>query len=509
MEQATRDLLASLCDISQDDTERLVRISYGMPFVADISRSDVLLYAWTGNYEAVVVAQARPHSIMPVYSDDLLGYRVGPEDNAAVFRAIRWGYRVRGSRRLITGGAPVIQGVWPVRGQDGRVIATLNIEAHEIAYVRQKSRSRVFRRAVRRLQKMLLLDELLGIGALSPFSQHDGILVVDSSRVTRYASGIVTDHYRKLGYLDSLVGRHLNTLDTGDNALFRQVFQDLSCHEAEFEERPHLIGAPERIWIRKAVPLIGYEWGQPWWQLWKWSQRRAVGVLFTIHDATEERRKEREDKIQSAMIQEIHHRVKNNLQTVASVLRMQIRRSRSQEVRRVLRDSVSRILSMAVVHEYLSKEEGQAINIREVTHRIIQQTRQGVVSPDKRIRIVLAEGNNLYLPPRPATACALVVNELLQNAIEHGYEARNVGTVSVEVVDEGDEVRITVADDGEGLPPGFDLGQATSLGLQIVQTLVQDDLRGTFDIRSGGGVQAIVQFSKAVLEGEERWNVQG
>jgi two-component sensor histidine kinase len=291
--------------------------------------------------------------------------------------------------------------------------------------------------------------------------------------------------------------------------MFHQVFQDLACHEAEFEERPHPTNAPERIWIRKAVPLIGYAWGEPWWQPWQWFQRRPVGVLFTIHDATEERWNEREQKIQSAMIQEIHHRVKNNLQTVASVLRMQMRRSESQEARSVLKDSVGRILSMAVVHEYLSKEEGQAINIREVTQRIIQQTRQGVVSPDKQIRIVLSAGNSLYLPARPATACALVINELLQNAIEHGYEARNVGLVSVELVDEGDEVRIVIADDGEGLPPGFDLQQTTSLGLQIVRTLVQDDLRGTFDIKSDGGAQAIVQFSKKVLEGEDHWNVQG
>ena len=359
------------------------------------------------------------------------------------------------------------------------------------------------------LQKMLLRDELVGVETLSPFGQHDGILVVDTNRMARYASGIVTDHYRKLGYLDSLVGRPLTILDTGDNAMFQQVLDDLACHEAEFEERPHLPGAPARIWIRQAVPLIGYSWGEPWGQAWRWFHRRPVGVLFTIHDATEERRKEREQKIQSAMIQEIHHRVKNNLQTVASVLRMQIRRSDNQEVQRVLRDSVGRILSMAVVHEYLSKEEGQAINIREVTQRIVQQTRQGVVSPDKQIRIVLGEGHNLYLPARPATACALVINELLQNAIEHGYEVRNVGTVSVELVDEGDEVRIVISDDGDGLPLGFDMQETSSLGLQIVQTLVQDDLRGTFDIKSDGGVQAIVQFSKRVLEGEEHWSVQG
>ena len=196
MGQETRDLLSTYQRLSEADGERLIRMVQGMPFVADISRSDMALYVWTGEQEAVAVAQARPHSIMPVHSESLLGSRIGPEDNAAVFGAVRRGYRVRDSRRLITGTAPVRQEVWPVRGSDGKVIAALDIEAHDIAYVRQKSRSKVFQRAVRILQRMLLLDELTGVAGLTPFRQHDGILVVDGKRVTRYASGIVTDHYR-------------------------------------------------------------------------------------------------------------------------------------------------------------------------------------------------------------------------------------------------------------------------------------------------------------------------
>jgi two-component sensor histidine kinase len=492
--------------IAAQDREKLAGIVADMPIVADISRSDLLLYARQHDETAVVVGQARPHSIMPVYADDLVGYRIDPESGKAVFRALKWRRRFRGSQRLIAGGAPVIQEVWPVRGVEGKIIAGLSVEANLIAYVRQKSRSKVFQRAVRILQRMLLAGELKNVQALSSFGQRDGILVVDRRRITRYASGIATDHYRKLGYLDTLVDRHLSALDPSAHEMYRDAFQTLSCREAEFRERPHFPGAPERIWIRKAIPLVAYPWREFWWQPWKWLRKRPIGVLFTMHDATEERRKERERKVQSAMIQEVHHRVKNNLQTVAAVLRMQIRRSDVEQVRQILRDSVSRILSMAVVHEYLSREEGQAINVREVTQRVIQQTKQGVLSPDKQIRIELSQGHNLYLPARQATACALVINELLQNSLEHAYEAQSVGKISVELLDQGDQVRIVVMDDGQGLPMDFDLEQTTSLGLQIVQTLVQDDLRGVFEIKSDGGTQAIVQFSKSILEGEEHWN---
>jgi two-component sensor histidine kinase len=326
-------------------------------------------------------------------------------------------------------------------------------------------------------------------------------LVADSQHIIRYASGIATEQYRKLGYLDNLVGRNLASLGTGDEEMCTLVLQDLRGYEREFDEH-------QRSLVRKAVPLIARRWQDSWYQPWKWFQTRPLGVLFAIHDATEEKQKERELEIKSAMIKEIHHRVKNNLQTVAAILRMQRRRSDSPQVKQILGDSVSRIMSMAAVHEYLSREEGQAINIREVAKRIIQQTEEGVLVPEKRIKIVLQEGHNLYLPARQATACALIINELVQNAVEHGYEERNVGTISINLQDEGQYVCITISDDGEGLPTDFDLGRMDSMGLTIVQTLVQEDLGGAIDIASNNGVQATVRFSKKILEGEENWSEQ-
>jgi two-component sensor histidine kinase len=508
METTTREWLAMCSRLSAGDQEKLARIAMNMPLVADINRSDLLLYVQCGDTEATVVAHARPRSITPVYSEQLVGREVNAEDEDAVFSALRLGRRVKGSRRLIVGGAPVIQQVWAIRGEEGRVIAALDIEANMVADVRQRSRSRVFQRAAIDLQRMLLNGEIQGAETLSPFREHDGILVVDSQRVIRYASGIATELYRRLGYQDSLVGRSLSSLETGDQAMFGQVIEDLCCREEEFEEHTSLQGDHQLLWIRKAVPLITYPVGRPWWKPWQWFQRRGVGVLFAIHDATEERRSERERKIQAAMVQEVHHRVKNNLQTVAALLRMQMRRCESEEARTVLKDSVGRILSMAVVHEYLSRAEHQAINIREVTQRIIQEIRHGVLGPEKRIDVVLAPGNNLYLPARQATACALVINELLQNSVEHGYAERSEGRIDVQLEDNGDEIQIVVADDGTGLPSEFDLEETASLGLQIVQTLVQDDLRGALRIEDVGGVRATIRFSKQVWEGEGHWNEQ-
>jgi two-component sensor histidine kinase len=503
VEQTTDEWLAACTGLAAGDQDKLARIAKNLPFVADVSRSDLILYVRCGDTEAMVVAHARPHSIMPVYAEPLVGRQVNAKDEEAVFSALRLGLRARGSRRLIVGGAPVVQQVWAVLGDEGRVIAALDVEANMVADVRQKSRSRIFQRAVIALQRMLLNGELRGTDRLSPFREHDGILVVDNQQVIQYASGIATELYRRLGYQDSLVGRHLGSLETGDQAMYGRVTETMACQEQEFEEQQYLRGDRPLIWIRKAIPLMTSPVRKRRWKPWQWLPRRQVSVLFTIHDATEERQSERERKIQAAMVQEIHHRVKNNLQTVAALLRMQARRCKDEQARSALTDSVGRILSIAVVHEYLSRAERQAINIRDVTQRIVQEMQQGVLGPDKQISVTLNRGNNIYLPARQATACALAINELFQNAVEHAFEDRTEGEIHAHLDDRGDEVEIVVADNGDGLPDGFELGQTRSLGLQIIRTLVQEDLQGEFTIQEEetGGVRATICFPKQ-WEGE-------
>jgi two-component sensor histidine kinase len=206
------------------------------------------------------------------------------------------------------------------------------------------------------------------------------------------------------------------------------------------------------------------------------------------------------------MIQEIHHRVKNNLQTIAALLRLQARRTGSPEVVEMLRQTTNRILSVAVVHEFLSHDEQSVINVKEICQRIIDEVTQAVVDPEKQIHFVL-EGGNIYLPSQQATACALVVNELLQNSVEHGFVNRWNGTVTINLIDDGNYVRIEIIDDGQGLPSGFSVARGCNLGLQIVSSLVKEDLKGEFELighvpngdstAKGGGARAIVTIPRS------------
>jgi len=391
-----------------------------------------------------------------------------------------------------------VREVLPVLGGDGRPMAALSFETNLLAHERHRRRTLAFRVALQQLQEMALRGELANAEELSPFGEHDGVVVVDLQRRIQYMSGIAANLYRRIGYMGSLLHRSVYDLETNDAELVDQALTRGRCVEQEGEEHG-------RLWIRKAVPL--YVRGT-WWSA---LLRRApdlpapagstpTGVVLTIHDATEARDKERELKAKLAMIQEIHHRVKNNLQAIASLLRLQARRTGTGEVRQALQETVNRILSVAVVHEFLSYDSGSVINIRDVAQRIVDQMAQGLADPAKSIEFRLS-GPGVYLSSQQATACALVINELLQNAVEHGYEQRTEGTVTIDLADDGEWVHIVIGDDGAGLPMEFDLEAHGGLGLRIVRTLVEGDLKGEFKLRQDQGVKAQVAFPKTSLGG--------
>jgi two-component sensor histidine kinase len=482
------------------DAQLVNRIRASLHILADLSRSDLLLYEPAGTDKAVVVDQARPHSIFPLYGEDLAGTAVDPDGSPWVFGALaptklQWDVQ-NGTVR----DAPIVREVLPVIGHNGHSVAALSIETNLLAYERHRRRARPFRRALRQLQAMALRGEVLGAEGLTPFGEHDGIVVVNAKRSIEYTSGIATNLLRRIGHMGNLLRRSVDSLETADAEIVDEALAHGVCIERETEEHG-------RVFVRKAIPL--YIPGRRWQLI---SRRRSdpelpapagtvpVGVMVTLHDATSARDKERELKAKLAMIQEVHHRVKNNLQSIASLLRLRARRTPSEEVREALLETVNSILSVAVVHEFLSYDTGGVINLLEVAQRIAAQMPQAIVDPGKSIEFQVT-GPAIFLSSQQATASALVINELMQNALQHGFQDRSTGLIRVELTDDGEWVGIHVGDDGAGLPMEFSLGEASGLGLRIVRTLVEGDLKGKFEIGGKAGVRASVTFPKTYLGG--------
>ena len=180
-----------------------------------------------------------------------------------------------------------------------------------------------------------------------------------------------------------------------------------------------------------------------------------IGALVLVRDVTEVRRRDRQLITKDATIREIHHRVKNNLQTVAALLRLQARRVVRREARAALEESVRRVASIALVHETLSMSSDEAVDFDGIVDRVAAAARE-VAAPESQVRM-RRTGNFGVLPAEIATPLVMVLNELLQNAVEHAFGPGDDGEVVVTAHRFRRQLHVTVADDGQGLPEGFDL----------------------------------------------------
>lgn len=203
-------------------------------------------------------------------------------------------------------------------------------------------------------------------------------------------------------------------------------------------------------------------------------------------------------QVRTTLMQEMHHRVKNNLQQVASLLRLQIRQSHYKDPAQALTDSLSRILAIASVHEMLSREDLDHVSLKNIGEMLALNMQQSMIPPTKRISMAI-RGDDVYLNTNQATQAALIMNELIANAIEHGFGSRDEGEIHVTVEYRLGEIGLWVSNNGEPLPEGFDPSKG-QLGLQIISSLSRS-LGGSFKIENRlGWTVAEVKFSRARAE---------
>lgn len=296
----------------------------------------------------------------------------------------------------------------------------------------------------------------------------DGLIRLDAEGIVQYASPNALSAYHRLGLAADLVGHHLGKT-TAELAPSRgPVDEALAKVASGWAPREFEIESPDGVIQLRAIPL------KP--------KGTRVGSLVLLRDVTELRRRERELITKDATIREIHHRVKNNLQTVAALLRLQARRIESDRGREALEEAVRRVGSIAIVHETLSQNLDERVEFDEIADRVLAMVAE--ISPGKVVG--RRTGRFGILDAEVATPLSMVLTEILQNALEHGFREGDRGTVEVSAVRGGStkEARllVTVQDDGIGLPEGFDPHRSGNLGLQIVRTLVEGELGGTFDM---------------------------
>lgn len=473
--------LAAL-DPSED---MLQRVAASMPLVADLCRADAVLYRLEGG-RGRIVAHARPHSVPPYWRDEIVGAGGQLEAGGPGFRALQKQGPARVKINQTQGN--LVRVLYPVNNSVGQAIGLLAFDRTLIQEERQRLRKPAFRHAIGLLQEMAAAGQIHGAERTTPFREHDGVLVVNRSQEIQYASGVATSLYSRAGFMAALEGLSLEQLQTQDSALATRVMTEGICVE-EAEER-----AEGHYWVKKAVPLIGRkEPSRSWRRHWPFQTPDAhiVGAILTIHDETEERRRARELKLQSDMLLELQHRVRNSLQTLTSLMRLQARRAESQDARAALEEAIYRIHHVAAVHEFLFDPNDHRVNLRKLTERLVDHTRP-LIPPPLAVQFHV-EGSDVYIPGERATQAALIVSELLLNAIEHGFQSQTRGNIWIHLAQQGDRVEVEVRDDGQGAPDGFE----PDTGLSLVSDLTINGLNGEFSITNdeAGGALARVAFS--------------
>jgi two-component sensor histidine kinase len=197
----------------------------------------------------------------------------------------------------------------------------------------------------------------------------------------------------------------------------------------------------------------------------------------------------------SALLQEMHHRVRNNLQTVAALLSMHVRRAGDEAWASPLKEAVNRIRSIAAVHDLLTREDIGITTVNEVAKLVADEAATTLVPPGAGYAFHVA-GERAEVSSREATVLAILINELVANAVLHGLKGRQTGSVAVRIGLAHGQVTVRVEDSGRGFPPGFRADVDGGLGLQITQNLVTTDLRGTVSLEASplGGGAVIITF---------------
>ncbi|BBH24638.1 sensor histidine kinase [Paenibacillus baekrokdamisoli] len=449
--------------LTKQEAESIMGLAGQLQWIADVSQSDMFIDCpLDDESSALVIAQAHPSTAVSLYKTSVVGQYAYVQNEPAVMFCLLSGKPVIGSRGTSQEGIAMQQNVIPIHSKQGKVIGALIMEKDISEKLEQEKNVERLIETTEQLSETLL-SLALSEGGMQSLMQ-EGIVLFDENEWITYTNPQARKLLMEIGYSDMIEGSSLGDLFYGKLNRASLLNQAGVFHE-EFQ-----IG--NVTFELKALSI--------------YRDQMTVGGFMLIRDLSELKEKEKQLIIKSAVIKEIHHRVKNNLQTVSGLLRLQMRRTQHEEVQNVYRDSINRINSIAIIHEMLAFEGIEMIPFKEVAERIAKNIISSSVKPDQSIRAWLS-GDELILPSEQATTLALVINELVQNCVIHAFQDRNEGEIEISLQVTEDSARLRVSDNGCGINNKVQPDGANTkghIGLKISETLVQENLAGQMSLTS-------------------------
>lgn len=481
-------LIHGRSSITIDQAHRLRELIADWQLLSDLSFADLILWVpirkdvklWPTGH--VAVAHIRPTTAATVFSDDVIGDEVTWGSRSRIDQALSSGEIIRDSEPEKIGEIMIKEETIPVVF-DGQVIAVISRHRNSELMRSPGALELNYRQIAHSLYLMVAEGSFPYKDAGSLFEPvprvGDGLIRLDINGVISFASPNARSAFSRMGWKSEIENSKLgdvaeavvqNSRDAHEEGIGTRL-NGKTLRRVEIDNQ----GATIDLLV---LPLLAGE--------------DRIGAIVLLQNVTELRRRDRELVTKDVTIREIHHRVKNNLQTVSALLRLQARRIEDPGAASALNEAVRRIASIALVHETLSSSSESDVAFDAVLTSLISHALE--LSPRMGELTIVRDGELGSLESRLATPLSLVVTELMHNALEHGL-AQEGSTLSIKLARYSNECVITIIDDGVGLPADFDLATSANLGLQIVRTLTENELKGVLKLTSTDlGTTASLRF---------------
>lgn len=450
MDKMIEQLCQEYTELTKEEIQIIQMMAQTLQPLANLEGADIFIDCPCKGGDAIVVAQARAEDVPSSYKTSVVGMLAKAGNEPAVSRTINLGIATKYMKARTQEDNYTIQSVEPIK-YGTKVIGVLIRErriTEEGEEETEEETNDPYRAVEMPISHMINQNEWL------TESIDEGLLLVDENGYVSFRNMYAHQLFQRLGYVKDILGQKYKNicLTPYDNIHWKAEML------TEVQVGNHA------LWIRQ-IRL----------------DKDNINLAVIIQDITWRREQEKNLVLKSVAIKEVHHRVKNNLQTMASLLRLQARRSKNEETKHLLHESISRILSISATHQLLSISGMDEVNLKEVVQMVKQHAIQPFLQPNLKVHQELI-GDDIPVDSDVAASAALAVNEILQNCMKYAFQGREEGTIRVTLKKGTVYSTLTVEDDGVG----FDTKttRRDSLGLNLVESMVRDKLHGTLKIRS-------------------------
>jgi two-component sensor histidine kinase/PAS domain-containing protein len=460
-----RQLIRCLClehtDLSTEDITILENMAGQLQVIATLTNTDVFIDTLSNNrVDSIVLAWAHSSGSPPLYRKSVVGEMAYATQEPAVSQALLTGENFYNIRGVSQEGIPIAQTVVPLPNTSGQIIGVLIMEKDISEEIRQEEQVKFLTQTADRLSQTLMSLTTTGCGWEEWVG--NGIFVLNNQGKITYANK------RATAIVEILYEGNIEK----ENLMAMLSFTSLQTM-IEKLNKPRNFQFGYASYLFQAHSLV--------------TGGVLSGCVVSVQDVTELRQKERQLDMQSIIIEEINHRVKNTLQNVISLLRLQMRRSRWKSVKSEFTSCINRVLSISKVYEVFTYQSRDLVNLYELADYILENMVQSSVLPEQNVKTIV-EGQDIFIHASQAVPVALVLNELIANCLKHGIKDAPSGEIHITLQQSGESINLKVMDSGkEGEMLNYSSeGKDRKLGLYIVKLLICEQLGGDFELESYG-----------------------